>query len=123
MESFCLLSLKRRFSIRESFNEVLKFFLFESNGLSIRIDSLSWFAVNGKLITSEKPFSTKKLSIFEIIFSLEIKSLFSFNDILFILSNPIILAISSDKSFCDEMSCLNEGTFILSSISKPSLLK
>ena len=64
-ESLFSLLMKVPFSReRESFKEIRKFFLFLSSGLSIFIDFVSFFEVNGKLITSEKPWLVSNDSIF-----------------------------------------------------------
>ena len=63
MESFCLLSLNKRFEIKEFLIDVLKNSLFESSGLSITIEAGTFFDVKGKFITSEKPFLTKKIQL------------------------------------------------------------
>ena len=65
----------------------------------MRIDFLSSFSVKGKLITSEKPFSTRKSSIFEILFCSNLNQYLILEECFLILSYPIILAISSDRSF------------------------
>ena len=51
-ESFCLLSLNKRFSTKESVRFVLKNALFESSGLSTLIASFEIMPTNGELITS-----------------------------------------------------------------------
>ena len=78
---------------------VLKKFLFESNGLSIMIESSCLFSVKGEFMTSLKPLSTRKtlsLSSIELLF---LVILFILNSLTVILLYPITLAISSAKSF------------------------
>ena len=65
----------------------------------MRIDFFSPLAVKGKLITSENPLSTKNLQFFMILSCWDPKLVVMFIGVLLILSYPIILAISSDRSF------------------------
>ena len=53
--SFCLFSLKSRLSISESLKFVLRYFLFESRGLSTNTDFFEPFPIKGLFITSQKP--------------------------------------------------------------------
>ena len=99
--SCCLLSLYKKFWIKDFFRLVLRNLLLESSGLSTSIESWLFSDENGSLITSWNPFLIKILFIF---LSLVLIKLFSFvveikNFFVSMLLYPIALAISSAISF------------------------
>ena len=89
------------------------------------MDLLENLSLKGKFIASLKPWSIRKsLTIWGLFFFIVLFWFEMLNSLGLILSYPIILAISSDKSFWFSISCLYAGTLILLSITlNPSLFK